>query len=145
MDRVRRTLTDSFVLSIGYTLLAWAVLFLASPAINWAFDAQGDNARLVTFFCTWGASAWVFMACLFVANTAFNNLGFPLLATIFNWGRATLGTVPFVSIGAWLGGAEHGVEGAMLGAAVGAAIFGVGAVIAAYWVTARLAKRLEKH
>ena len=145
MDRVRRALTDSFILSLGYTLVAWAVLFLGSPAINWAFDAQGDNARLVTFFCTWGASAWVFMACLFVANTAFNNLGFPLLATIFNWGRATLGTVPFVSIGARLGGAEHGVEGAMLGAAVGAAIFGVGAVIAAYWVTARLAKRLETH
>jgi hypothetical protein len=37
------------------------------------------------------------------------------------------------------------VEGAMLGAAAGAAIFGVGAVIAAYWVTARLAKRMEKH
>jgi putative MATE family efflux protein len=145
MDRVRRALTDSFLLSVGYALVAWAVLFLVSPAINWAFDAQGDNARLVTFFCTYGVSAWVFIACLFVANTAFNNLGFPLLATIFNWGRATLGTIPFVSIGAWLGGPEHGVEGVMLGAVVGAAIFGVGAVIAAYWVTARLAKRLEKH
>jgi putative MATE family efflux protein len=145
MDRVRRTLTDSFLLAVGYALVAWAVLFVVSPAINRAFDAQGDNARLVTFFCTYGVSAWVFMACLFVANTAFNNLGFPLLATVFNWGRATLGTVPFVSLGASLGGVEHGVEGAMLGAAAGAAIFGVGAVIAAYWVTARLAKRLEKH
>lgn len=143
--RVRRALTDSFLLSVGYVLVAWAVLFIASPAINWAFDAHGENARLVAFFCTYGVSAWLFMACLFVANTAFNNLGFPLLATIFNWGRATLGAIPFVTIGARLGGPEHGVEGAMLGAAAGAAIFGLGAVIAAYWVTARLAKRMEKH
>ena len=48
--RVRRALTDSFLLSVGYVLVAWAVLFVASPAINWAFDAHGDNARLVTFF-----------------------------------------------------------------------------------------------
>ncbi|MGO8797591.1 MAG: MATE family efflux transporter [Roseiarcus sp.] len=143
--RVRRALTDSFLLSVGYVLVAWAVLFVASPAINWAFDAHGDNARLVTFFCSYGVSAWLFMACLFVANTAFNNLGFPLLATLFNWGRATLGTIPFVAVGANLGGPEHGVEGAMLGAAAGAAVFGVGAVYAAYRVTARLAMRLEKH
>jgi putative MATE family efflux protein len=144
MHRVRRALTDSFALSVGYVLVAWAVLVVASPAINWAFDAQGANARLVTFFCTYGVAAWVFMACLFVANTAFNNLGFPLLATIFNWGRATLGTVPFVTVGARLGGAEHGVEGVMLGVAAGAAVFGLGAVCVAYSVTARLAMRLEK-
>jgi putative MATE family efflux protein len=142
MPRVRRALTDAFVLSVGYVLLAWLFLFAASPWINWAFDAHGENARLVTFFCTWGVSAWVFITCLFVANTAFNNLGFSWLATAFNWGRATLGTIPFVTIGARLGGPAHGVEGAMLGAGAGAAVFGLGAVIAAFWVTARLARRL---
>ena len=144
MHRVRGALTDSFLLSVGYVLVAWAVLFIVSPWINWAFDASGENARLVTFFCTYGVSAWVFITCLFVANTAFNNLGFPLLATAFNWGRATLGTIPFVTIGAKLGGSEHGVEGAMLGVATGAAIFGLSAVVAAYWVTGRLAKRIER-
>jgi len=143
MPRVRRALTDSFLLSVGYVLVAWLFLFVASPGINRAFDAHGENARLVTFFCTYGVSAWVFITCLFVANTAFNNLGFPLLATAFNWGRATLGTVPFVTLGARLGGPQHGAEGAMLGVAAGAAIFGTGAVIAAYRVTARLARRLE--
>jgi Na+-driven multidrug efflux pump len=143
MFRVRRALTDSFLLSVGYVLLAWAILFVASPWINWAFDAEGESARLVTFFCTYGVAAWLFITCLFVANTAFNNLGFPLLATAFNWGRATLGTIPFATVGARLGGAEHGVEGAMIGVTVGAAIFGIGAVVTAYWVTARLAKRIE--
>ncbi|HEY4924277.1 MAG TPA: MATE family efflux transporter [Roseiarcus sp.] len=143
MPRVRRALTDSFLLAVGYVLVAWAVLFLVSPWINWAFDATGENARLVTFFCRYGVAAWVFITCLFVANTAFNNLGSPLLATAFNWGRATLGTIPFATIGARLGGPDHGVEGAMLGITAGAAIFGLGAVAAAYWVTARLAKRVE--
>jgi Na+-driven multidrug efflux pump len=143
IGRVRRALTDSFILSVGYVLIAWAILHLASPWINWAFEAEGDNARLVTFFCTWGVAAWVFVTCLFVANTAFNNLGFPLLATAFNWGRATLGTIPFVTLGARLGSPEHGPEGAMLGVAAGAAIFGLGAVATAYWVTARLARRIE--
>jgi putative MATE family efflux protein len=144
IGRVRRALTDSFMLSVGYVLVAWLVLFLVSPWINWAFDAHGENARLVTFFCTYGVAAWVFITCLFVANTAFNNLGFPLLATLFNWGRATLGTIPFATIGAKLGGPEHGVEGVLVGITVGAAIFGLGAVATAYWVTGRLAKRMEK-
>ena len=144
MGRVRRALTNSFLLSVGYVLIAWAVLYLASPGINWAFEAHGQTARLVTFFCTWGVAAWLFITCLFVANTAFNNLGFPLLATAFNWGRATLGTIPFATLGAKLGGPEHGAEGAMLGIAAGAAIFGLAAVATAYWVTAQLAKRIER-
>jgi len=139
MVRVRRALTESFVLSIGYVLAAWALLFLATPGIVAAFEARGESAHFIAFFCAFGVSAWVFIACLFVANTAFNNLGFPVLATLFNWGRATLGTIPFVTIGAkyWR------VEGGMMGAVAGSALFGVAAVATAYWVTARLAKRVE--
>jgi putative MATE family efflux protein len=140
MDRVRRALTESFALSIAYVLTAWAILFLATPLIVMAFKAEGDSARFLAFFCAWGVSAWVFIACLFVANTAFNNLGFPILATVFNWGRATLGTIPFVTLGA----RHWGVEGGMMGATVGSAIFGLAAVATAYWVTARLAKRIKR-
>ena len=39
----------------------------------------------------------------FVANAAFNNLGRPNLSTWFNWGKATLGTIPFAWYGAGLG------------------------------------------
>jgi putative MATE family efflux protein len=140
MNRVRRALTESFALSIAYVLAAWAILFLATPLIVMAFKAEGDSAHFIAFFCAWGVSAWVFIACLFVANTAFNNLGFPILATVFNWGRATLGTIPFVTLGA----RHWGVEGGMMGATVGSAIFGLAAVATAYWVTARLAKRIKK-
>jgi Na+-driven multidrug efflux pump len=139
MDRVRRALSDAFVLAVGYALLAWASLAVAAPWIAALFDAQGESADFVLLFCRYGASAWVFVTCLFVANTAFNNLGFPLLAMIFNWGRATLGTIPFVTVGAHWGG----VEGAMLGLVLGSSIFGIAGVAIAYGVVARLARRLK--
>ena len=136
MGRVRRTLTDSFILSIAYVLVAWGVLALAAPAIIAAFDAKGESAQYVAFYCRYGASAWLFLACLFVANASFNNLGFPVLAMAFNWARATLGTIPFVTVGARYGG----VQGALIGFALGAALFGLIAVATAYFATYRLAK-----
>jgi hypothetical protein len=70
-----------------------------------------------------------------VANAAFNNLGHPKLSTLFNWGKATLGTIPFAMAGAWLGGPE----GLLVGTAIGSVLFGVAAVIVAYRVVRRTA------
>jgi putative MATE family efflux protein len=139
MDRVRRAISDAFLLAVGYALAAWVILAVSAPWIAALFDAHGESADFVVLFCRYGASAWVFVTCLFVANTAFNNLGFPLLSMLFNWGRATLGTIPFVTLGArWAG-----VEGALLGLVVGCALFGVVSVAIAYGVVARLAKRTK--
>ncbi len=137
--RVRRTLTDSFIVAVGYALVAWAALALIAPEIVAAFAARGASADFVLLFCRFGAMAWLFVTCLFVANTAFNNLGFPLLAMLFNWGRATLGTIPFITVGAHMGG----VAGALTGLVVGAAIFGLGGVAIAYAVVGRLAKETK--
>jgi Na+-driven multidrug efflux pump len=139
MDRVRRAISDAFLLSTGYALVAWAALAIAAPSIASLFDAKGTSADFVLLFCRFGAAAWVFISCLFVANTAFNNLGFPVLAMVFNWGRATLGTIPFVRLGAkWFG-----IEGALIGLILGAAIFGLGGVAVAFGVTARLAREIK--
>ena len=134
--RVRRTMSDSFLLTFLYCAAVWFILFLASGLIVGIFNANAETARYVRFFCTWGVGAWVFLGFLFVANAGFNNLGQPLLSTVFNWGRATLGTIPFVTLGAQRGG----VEGGMIGIALGALIFGAGALAAAYFTTNRLAK-----
>lgn len=139
MPRVRKTLDDSFVLTIVYAATVWLLLWLGSGLIIKLFGVSGPTASLLTFYCTFGAGIWLFLGCLFVANTAFNNLGFPLYSTFFNWGRATLGTIPFVSFFA----ARWGAEGGLLGMIVGSAIFGIGGVIAAYFVTARLAKQIN--
>ncbi len=139
MGRVRRALTNSFLLSIGYVLIAWGALVVAAPALVSAFEAKGESAEYVTFFCQFGVSMWLFLACLFVANTAFNNLGFPILAMAFNWGRATFGTIPFVTFGA----RYAGVRGGMMGVALGCALFGLVAVAAAYATTTSLSKRVQ--
>jgi putative MATE family efflux protein len=139
MGRVQRTLTDSFILSIGYVLVAWGLLALAAPDVIAAFEAKGESAQYVAFYCRFGAAAWLFLACLFVANASFNNLGFPVLAMAFNWARATLGTIPFVTVGARYGG----VQGGLIGFALGAALFGLIAVATAYFATYRLAKGFD--
>ena len=139
MDRVKRAITDSFILAVGYAFFAWFVLAIGASAIAGMFDASGDSAAFVLLYCRFGAAAWLFITCLFVANTVFNNLGFPLMAMIFNWGRATLGTIPFVTLGAKF----YGVTGAVLGLVVGSAIFGLIAVAVAYGLVGRLAKELK--
>ena len=93
---------------------------------------------MLVFYCNFGAGLWLFLGSLFVANTAFNNLGFPIYSTVFNWGRATLGTVPFVTVFA----AHWGVKGGMMGVMAGTAVFGVLAVITAYFAVARLTRRI---
>jgi Na+-driven multidrug efflux pump len=135
-ERVKRVLTDSFAVSLVYVIFVWFLLWLAAPAIVSIFHAVGDTERLVTFFCNYGGALWLFLGAIFVSNAAFNNLGFPVLSTGFNWGRATLGTMPFVTLGAL----HNGPEGGFVGLIAGASLFGVAAVVTAYFVTARLAK-----
>jgi len=134
--RVSGALTTCFAFAGIYSLTVWLLLILGANGIVWLFSAQGETARLVVFFCNYGAVAWVFLGCLFAANAAFNNLDFAFLSTLFNWGRATLGTVPFVALGAHY----LGSEGVILGVIVGGAVFGSAAMVTAYAVVGRIAR-----
>ncbi len=134
LDRVRATLLASLALIVVWVLAVWLGLFLARDWVVIAFSAEGVSADLVRLFCTAVAGGFLFVGFLFVGNAAFNNLGFPLLATGFNWGRATLGTMPFVAVGGWLGGAP----GVLIGQAAGSVLFGIAAVWVAFRVTGRL-------
>ncbi|RTL92831.1 MATE family efflux transporter [Ancylobacter aquaticus] len=133
-DRVRQTVRDSLKLTLAYVLSVWLILALARQPIAGVFGLSAEGVALVEFFCLYAAGAYVFFGALFVANAAFNNLGAPLLSTLFNWGRATLGTIPFV----WLGGRWYGVEGVIAGQALGSVAFGVAALISAFAVVRRL-------
>ena len=95
-----------------------------------AFNASGRSVDIVVFFCTFIGISWAFAGAQFVSNAAFNNLGRPKLSTAFNWGKATLGTIPFALVGAMIGGPE----GLLAGTAIGSVIFGVASVIVAYRV-----------
>jgi putative MATE family efflux protein len=133
MERVRGTLRDALLFTTLYTLAVWGLLVLLRGDIAAIFGATGDAAALVVFFCTALAGTFVFSGALFVANASFNNLGFAAYSTIFNWGRATLGTISFV----WLGARWGGAEGALAGWALGGVVFGLGAGIVAFRVTGR--------
>lgn len=67
-------------------------------------------------------------------NASFNNLGKAKYSTLFNVGKATLGTVPFVYVGAQLGG----VYGVLIGQVIGSILFGVVGV----WVAYRLVDKV---
>ncbi len=127
-DRVRQTLTDGLIFSAIYTVITSLLLFVFRHELAEAFSASGRTVDLVVFFCTFIAASWAFAGAQFVANAAFNNLGRPNLSTWFNWGKATLGTIPFALYGATVAGPE----GVLAGTAIGSVIFGIMSVLAAY-------------
>ena len=139
LDRVRETLRDSSILVLATVLIAWAALALAQDLVVRIFFAHGVTAELVHLFCSWLAAGSLFTGALFVANAAFNNLGYPVLATVFNWGRAALGTIPFVAYGA-----HFGPVGVLVGQASGSVVFGTLALITAFHVVGRLGTTVRR-
>lgn len=125
--RMRGTLRDSFIFAGLYVLASWLVLIISRHWIVDLFHLTGPAAEGVLFFCWISGPMWFFIGLLFTANAVFNNLGYPFYSTAFNWGRATLGTVPF----AWVGAKFHGFEGALAGIGLGSVAFGIAAAIVA--------------
>lgn len=136
-DRMHQTITWSLVVVAGYTAMAWALLALTSTPIVWLFRADGTAAELILLFCRWLAPLFGTLGALFVANAVFNTLKRAHLATLMNWGRATLGTVPFVALGAHVAGAP----GALAGSMVGGLVFAVVGVWLAYRQVRAIAPR----
>ena len=131
-DRVKQTLNNGLMFSAVYTTITSILLFIFRHHIAEAFNASGRTVDLVVYFCTFIAISWAFAGALFVSNAAFNNLGRPNLSTWFNWGRATLGTIPFATAGAWMAGPE----GILIGTAIGTVIFGFASAMTAYKIAA---------
>jgi putative MATE family efflux protein len=120
-DRVRLTLRDSLIFIAIAVLVMTSVLFLLRHQIIALFEATGIAADLILLFCGPLALFFFFNGMLFVGNAGFNNLGKPFYSTWLNWGRHTLGTIPFVMLGATL----YGAPGALIGQAMGGVVFGL--------------------
>jgi len=134
-DRLHETVKASLILTTLYVSIVWGLLAVSRNAIASVFGLTAEGQAIVAIFCLLAAGSFIFLGALFVANAAFNNLGAPLLSTAFNWGRATLGTIPLV----WLGSHLAGAQGVILGQAVGAIAFGVAAVVAAFRLVRKIA------
>ncbi|MCG9697072.1 MATE family efflux transporter [Shewanella sp. Isolate11] len=127
-ERVRESLTKAIQFCAAYVVCLSVCLFILKEQIIVIFAMQGEGAELIRFFCNYIAVFFVFSGALFVANASFNNLGKAKYSTLFNVGKATLGTIPFVYYGAQWGG----VEGVLVGQVIGSILFGTLGVWTAY-------------
>jgi len=120
-DRVKQALRDALVFTALVVVAISGLLFLLRAPIAALFDATGVTRTLVFLFCGPLALAFFFNGVIFVSNAAFNNMGHPFWSTLVNWGRHTLGTIPFVIAG----GAAFGAPGVLVGQAAGGFLFAV--------------------
>ena len=138
-DRLRAVLRTSLAVVLVYVAAMWLLLAAASGLISDAFGATGLAREVIVFFCHFVAGSFLFNGALFVANAAFNNLGFAFYSTALNWGRATLGVLPFI----WLGGHWYGLQGVLAGYGLGVVVFGVAGVWLGFRVLDQLQLRSE--
>ena len=135
-DRVRQTLSDALLFAVCYTLIASLALFLLRGQIPDWFQSSEQISYLVTFYCTWLGVTWAFAGAQYVAQATFVNLGKAHWATLFNWGKVTVGTIPFI----WLGSQWGGALGIIIGSVIGSVIFGIAAIVTAF----RLANKISQ-
>lgn len=118
-ERVHGAFRDGLIFCAIVTVVISGILFLMRGPIAVLFEADGITLTLVYLFCGPLALTFFFNGVIFVGNAAFNNLGHPFYSTWINWGRHTVGTVPFVILfAAW-----YGAPGVLIGQAVGGVIF----------------------
>lgn len=72
-------------------------------------------------FCWVGGLGWTLIGLQFVALPTFNVMRKPLFSALANWSRATMGTLPFVLVGA----AYWGPQGVLVGQLIDNAIVAV--------------------
>lgn len=134
-DRVRRTMRDGILFAAIVISVVTALLYLARPGLVWLFGLNGLSQDIVFLFAGPLALLFFFNGVIFVSNAACNNLGAPLWSTVVNWGRQTLGTIPFVIWGA----AVWGAGGVLIGQALGGVLFG----LLGLWLARRVVARAE--
>ena len=127
-DRVTKTFTEGLLFIGIYVVLVAIVLYFLRDPIAALFGLEGVAITLLYLFCGPLALMFFFNGVIFCANAAFNNLGHPFYSTWLNWGRHTIGTIPFVMVGVW----AMGAPGVLVGQSIGGVVFGIIA-----WVLAR--------
>jgi len=136
-DRVRRTYRDALLFCLVYTLVAWALLAMASPFVIDAFQLGDDASAVIHAFTIIAAGSYVFTGALYVANSAFNSLGLAVYSTLFNWMRDGLLILPLATL---LSG-TFAAAGAIYGQALAGVIAGLFATVSGWQFVARLEAR----
>jgi putative MATE family efflux protein len=135
--RVRVAVNRAMQFNLVYTTIVAAILWMLADNIPGWFLAKGDAITVIVLFCSGLSLSWIFAGAQFVAQAAFNNLEKPKWSMYFNWGKATLGTIPFViiSVKTW------GFVGIIIGYSIGSVVFGILATISIYVFVQKLEQR----
>jgi putative MATE family efflux protein len=133
-DRVRQAFMESVIFIVIYVVGVVGILFLLRGSIANLFGAMGVARDLIFLFCGPLSLLWIFNGVIFVGNAAYNNLGHPFYSTWINWGRNTLGIVPFVYFGAQWWGAQGVLIGQMAG--------GVFIALVSWWLSQRMMNKM---
>ncbi|WP_095210563.1 MATE family efflux transporter [Endozoicomonas ascidiicola] len=139
IDRVKQSLKNAYLFSTVYITVVSMIVFLVQDSLVVLFSTKGEASQMIHFFCTWIAISFVFNGALFVANASFNNLGKPGWSTLFNWGKATIGTVPFIMVG----GEMDGAFGVLSGQAIGGIVFSLLAVFFSFRLVDKVGQTVE--
>ena len=137
--RVRETIDKSLIFNAAYIAAVSVILWAISDELPKWFLAKGDAVVIISLFCSTLAFSWAFAGAQYVAQAAFNNLGKPKWSMWMNWGKATIGTIPFAlfSVKIW------GFIGIMIGYALGTVVFGIIATISVYAFLAKIEKQAD--
>ena len=133
-DRVKSAYLSGMLFAIGYTVFICAIIIASRHALAEQFAITGVSKELVFAFIWIACPLFLFNGVLFVANATFNTLSYAGLATLFNWGKASLGTIPFVLVGAHY----YDAKGTIIGQAIGAIPFGIAGCITAWLLISKL-------
>lgn len=135
--RVREVLNQSLKFIISYTLVTALFLSLAQDLIINAFNAQNETAEIIRIFCHTISITFIFTGITFVVMAFLNNLGYSRYATLLNVGKMSLGTIPFVTIGAFY----YQAPGILYGQAAGSIVFGFIALL----LTVKIMHQVERN
>ena len=132
-ERVISAYWDAIKFCAAYTAVVWLILASAAGFIARGFGLSEEAQHIVLVFCLYATGSFFFTGALFVANSAFNNLGRPFWATMTNWTRDGLliGPLAFAMGSLW---AETGV---IMAQALANVLVG----IVAAWIGWRLVRR----
>jgi len=124
-DRLWTTFRDAVIFCIGYALVAWVALMLATPLIIRSFGLSGmGETVMIAFTFTVGWAQGV-MGLVYVTNAAFNTLGRPNRSMAVNWTRDGLLLFPLAywAVDLW------GAPGVLYGQAIAGCLVGVVAML----------------
>ncbi|MYM54898.1 MATE family efflux transporter [Thalassovita mangrovi] len=124
-DRVAQSYVDALKFCAIYTGVTWALMAAFADTIAAGFGLSPEGAHIVRLFSHYAAGSFVFTGALFVSNSAFNNLGRPVWATVSNWLRDGILMAPL----AFGMGLIWGAGGVVMAQALANTLIGIGAAL----------------